>query len=465
MNFTDIVLLACNNLRRNTMRTILTILGVAVGIGALSSMFSFGKGISENVSKSLETNDLFTGLTVSSRDIDIHGVGSRGGALGVMDRDVVPLSDSTIEVMEAWPEVALVFPEIVKPAMVRFNGVQERVNLKAVPVEMGDFAPFSTISRGRFFDSDSEEAVVISKSLLAQMNIRIRDDNSNFAVDNNMTELPLDSILGHDLELITKVYDSERILETMGRGYGGGIPVKDQSTLMKIVGVVENNSFTAGMFAGGVFLPDKSMQDIPSIDFRDLYDLMDGIEGKFGKYNTAHIRVLEHKYLKPVKIRLEKMGFQVFSVGDKLDDIERLFMILDSILAAIGIVALLVAVLGIVNTLIMAIYERRKEIGIMKSLGATQHQIRMIFYLEAAIIGLLGGLLGVVGGTMASQAASSVANSHIGRILDCNIDLFDYSWPMMVGALLLSVVLSVLASVYPASRAARIDPLDALRRE
>ncbi len=465
MNLTDIILLACNNLRRNLMRTILTILGVAVGIGALSSMFSFGKGISENVSSSLETNDIFTGLTVSARDIDINGIGSRGSAMEVMGRKVVPLNDSTIDAIAEWPEVALVFPEVVKPASVRFMGASERVNLKAVPVEMGGFAPFNAIKRGRFFDDNEEQSVVISKSLLAQMNIRIKDDNTNFAVGDNMDEIPLDELLGSDIEIVTKVFDTDKILESLTGHRSSGMPVKDQTTKLKIVGVVENNSFTAGMFAGGLFLPAETIHDIPSIDFQDLFDIMDGTSGKFGKYNTAHIRVREHKHLKAVKIRLEQMGFQVFSVGDKLDDIERLFMILDSILAAIGTVALLVAVLGIVNTLIMAIYERRKEIGIMKSLGATQHQIRMIFYLEAAIIGFLGGVIGVLCGTVASQTASSVANSHIGRIIDCNIDFFDYSWLMMLGAVLLSVLVSILASIYPANRAAKIDPLDALRRE
>jgi len=464
MNLNDILLLALNNLRRNTMRTILTILGVAVGIGALSSMFSFGKGISENVATSLETNDLFTGLTISARDIDIHGVGNRESTINTLGRSVVPLNDSTIQEVESWPEVALVFPEIVKHASVSFRGSTQMVKLMAIPMEMGVFAPFSTITRGRFFESNFETSVVISKSLLAQMNIRIKDDNSNFAISDNMVEVPLDSILGQDLDIVTKVFDPDKILASVGHR-SGSLPVMDKTTKMRIVGVVENNSFTAGMFAGGVFIPAESIDDIPSIDFQDLYDLMDGTTGKFGKYNTAHIRVSDHKHLKPVKIRLEKMGFQVFSIGDKLDDIERLFMILDSILAAIGTVALLVAVLGIVNTLIMAIYERRKEIGIMKSLGATQHQIRMIFYFEAAIIGLIGGIFGILGGTLASKAASSVANSQIGKILDCSIDYFDYSWLMMLCAVALSVLISVLASIYPASRAAKIDPLDALRRE
>jgi putative ABC transport system permease protein len=212
-------------------------------------------------------------------------------------------------------------------------------------------------------------------------------------------------------------------------------------------------------------MPSQAIDYVPCIDLRSVYYIMDGKADNTSKYGSVHIRVKEHHHLKAVKFRLEEMGFQVFSVGDKLDDIENIFLMLDSIFAAVGVIALLVSVLGIVNTLIMAIYERRKEIGIMKSLGATQWQIKLIFYVEAALIGLLGGVCGVVGGKLASQAASSFANTQIGKIIGCNLEFFDFSWTLALVAVLFSVVISVAASIYPANRAAGIDPLDALRRE
>ncbi|MCQ2252408.1 MAG: ABC transporter permease [Bacteroidales bacterium] len=446
MTLSDIVLLAVNNLKRNTMRTVLTTLGVAVGIGSLASLVSFGQGISGNVTKAMEGNDIFTGLSLTSRDIDFDNIGL-GRSTPISDKPIVPLNDSTLDIFRQWDEVAMVYPEIIKHATVKLADRQISLNLKGVPVEMKDFAPFSTITHGRFFEKPDEPYVIITRNMLMQMEI----------------DLPLDSLVGRELEIVTKVFDHDKINLISSRSRE--LPIKNESTFLKIIGVVEGSSFTGGMFSSGVFLTPDVLELVPSINIRNVYDIIEGTEGLYGKYSSAHIRVRDHQDLKPVRNRVEQLGFQVFSIGDKLDDIERLFFMLDSILAAIGTVALLVSVLGIVNTLIMAIYERRKEIGIMKSLGATMIQIKLIFYFEAAFIGALGGVMGVIGGKLASQAASSLANSQIGKIIDCEIEYFQFSWGLVFLSILFSILISVLASIYPANKASMIDPLDALRRE
>jgi ABC-type antimicrobial peptide transport system permease subunit len=462
MRFSDIILLALNNLRRNTMRTILTTLGVAVGIGSLAAMMSFGQGISGSVAQSIESNDIFTGMTISSREIVTYTSGSKRDIFAG-DKRVTPLDDSALNCMKAWQEVAIVFPEVLKPATINLAGRSTTTNLKAVPVEMANFSPFDKISHGRFFSKVDEPKVLISKSLLEQMRIFIEGDNINPELIDGAVVLPEDSIIGAELEIVTKVFDPDKIRLVSTKG--SDLPIKNEYSSLKIVGIVENSSFAAGMFSGGVFLPSGAIDFIPCIDIRNIYDIIDGVDGKYGKYNTVHLRVNDHKELKVVKNRLEDMGFKVFSIGDKLDDIEKLFFMLDTILAAIGTIAMLVSALGIVNTLMMSIYERRKEIGIMKSLGGTQIQIRLIFYCEAMIIGLLGGIFGVLGGILASQAASKVANSQVGGLIGCDIEYFEFSWALVLLAVGFSVVVSLAASVYPANKASRIDPLDALRRE
>ena len=198
---------------------------------------------------------------------------------------------------------------------------------------------------------------------------------------------------------------------------------------------------------------------------RNVYDIINDQQGKYGKYTSVHVRVKEFSQLKTVKQRIEEKGFNVFSIGDKLEDFEKIFFLLDTVLAVIGTIALLISIFGIVNTLIMAIYERRKEIGIMKSLGATSRQIKFIFYFEAAIIGLIGGIVGVSGGKLLSQFSSRVANSQLGNFIDSNIEYFSYSWKIVFLSILFSVAICIIASIYPADKASKIDPLNALRRE
>ena len=465
MKASDIAILALYNLRRNTMRTILTSLGVAVGIGSLAAMISFAQGITGNISRSMENNDIFTGITATSRSFDLDDPGTRSNNIFSQDnKPEVPLNDSVIDGIRSWQEVAIAFPVVSKPATIQIAGRSVKASLKAVPMEMGEYPPFANITRGRFFNKADEPKVIVSRQMLQQMHIILDDDNDNIGLGGDLLTLPLDSVLGAELTIITKVFDAQKL--DFANPRKGELPLSNEYTKLQIVGIIDNGAFSSGVFSGSdVCLPSKAIDYVPCIDLRSIYDIMDGKTDSKAKYSSVHIRVNEHKNLKTVKYKLEKMGLQVFSVGDKLDDIEHIFLMLDSIFAAVGVIALLVSVLGIVNTLIMAIYERRKEIGIMKSLGGTQWQIKLIFYVEAALIGLIGGICGVAGGKLASQAASSFANTQIGKIIGCDLEFFDFSWTLAFTAIIFSVIISVAASIYPANRAASIDPLDALRRE
>lgn len=459
MKISDIILLAFNNLKRNTLRTVLTMLGVAVGIGTLSSMVSLGRGVSQNISSQMSRNDLFTGLTISSRDFGFDS-SPQSSRLLTTERQVVPLTDSTIYDLEQKDEVAVVFPELIKPAVIVFKGRSVNANIKAVPVKMGGFYPFDNIKLGEFYSSESEPCVVLSKNVLNRMGIytdKISSESPSSVL------MPADSIIGADIEIITKIFDIEKIdLITSSKKQ---LPLKNDTTILRVKGIVETNSFSAGIFSDGIFLPTKTCEYIPCIDLQNVYDIINGNAGKYGKYNSLHVRVKEHSMLRKVKNEAEADGFQVFSIGDKLDDFERVFFMLDSILAAVGIIALVLSVFGIVNTLLMAIYERRKEIGIMKSLGATSSQVKLIFYFEAAMIGFAGGLIGVLCGKIASAASSRIANSQLENFIDSNIEYFTYSWEIVLLSVLFSVVVSIAASIYPAGKASKIDPLNALRRE
>ncbi len=465
MKASDIAILAFYNLRRNTMRTILTSLGVAVGIGSLAAMISFAQGITENISLSMENNDIFTGLTATSRAIDPDDPGSsRGTNILSQNKEEVPLNDSVISGIGEWNEVAIAFPIVSKPATIQLAGRSVKASLKAVPMEMGGYPPFINITRGRFFKSADEPRVIVSRQMLQQMKILIEGESDNVGLGGDVLVLPLDSVIGKELTVVTRVFDVSKFSTANPRK--NELPLSNEYTSLRIAGIIDNGAFSSGVFnSSDVFIPSKAIDYVPCIDLRSIYDIMDGKIDSKNKYGSVHVRVKEHRNLKTVKFWLEEMGLQVFSVGDKLDDIENLFLMLDSIFAAVGVIALVVSVLGIVNTLIMAIYERRKEIGIMKSLGGTQFQIKLIFYVEAAFIGFVGGVCGVAGAKLASQAASSFANTQIGKIIGCNLEFFDFSWTLALAAILFSVVVSVLASVYPANRAASIDPLDALRRE
>jgi putative ABC transport system permease protein len=141
------------------------------------------------------------------------------------------------------------------------------------------------------------------------------------------------------------------------------------------------------------------------------------------------------------------------------------FAILDLFLGIFGSLALAVASIGIVNTLVMAILERRREIGIMKALGASDVEIKKLFFAEAGVMGLMGGAAGVALGWIIGRAINLGTNIYLTRLNFPPEQIwFVPSW-LVAGAIVFAVLVSLVSGLYPASRAARLDPVQALRYE
>lgn len=159
------------------------------------------------------------------------------------------------------------------------------------------------------------------------------------------------------------------------------------------------------------------------------------------------------------------MGLAVICLADELKEFKREFIILDTILGAIGAVALIVAALGIINTMVTSILERVREIGIMKAIGGSEADIRSIFFVEAGTVGLLGGIFGLGLGWLVTRIGNLVVNRYLRPEGFAPVDLFHIPMWLMLGALVFSLVVCLVAGLYPATRAARVDPVDALRHD
>jgi len=208
----------------------------------------------------------------------------------------------------------------------------------------------------------------------------------------------------------------------------------------------------------------KHQKKIPSLGFNNVWDLLgDDLPGD--NYGSIYVRVKDMKMTKGVVDTLKHKGLNVFAFSEELKEIKRAFMIMDSLLGAIGLIALVVAALGIINTMLMSILERTREIGIMKSIGGSEGEIKIIFFVEAASIGLIGAIFGLGLGWLVTRVANAVMNSQL-RPQDLpSVDLFSFPLWLMLGAIAFSVFISLAAGLYPAIRAARIDPVKALRHD
>jgi hypothetical protein len=183
-------------------------------------------------------------------------------------------------------------------------------------------------------------------------------------------------------------------------------------------------------------------------------------------YDAAVVRVTDPVLLTSVRQKLTEAGFGSFSIVDELDQIRTVFLIIDSVLGLLGGISLLVASFGIANTMIMSILERTREIGIMKAIGAEDREIKLIFFVEAAVIGVSGGVIG----TLLAWGVDGIANRLAYRFIlkpqgASFIDFFSLPPYLSVGAVLFALLISIMAALYPAARAARIDPVRALRHD
>jgi ABC-type antimicrobial peptide transport system permease subunit len=169
--------------------------------------------------------------------------------------------------------------------------------------------------------------------------------------------------------------------------------------------------------------------------------------------------------VKETQEAIKKMGFSTYSILDASKGLNRFFMFLDLFLGIFGSLAIAVASLGIVNTLVMAILERRREIGIMKAIGASDADVQKLFFVEASSMGAFGGALGILLGWTIGRVINIGTNIYLQRNQIPPENFWYVPWWLVALAMGFSIVVSLVAGIYPASRAAKLDPVQALRHE
>lgn len=467
----DLIKLGLANLWKTKLRSILTIMGVVVGIGSLVSMVSFGTGMEKNVTDAFHSDDLFTSITVLSPNSP-QQVFLRGSIADTGQSESVPLTDSLLEVIREIDGVEMAYPEITFPAKVILDDQESNMIVQAVPASLGKFKPYNELFAGSFFTSDSVASVVLRWETLYRMKIIVDDPEnpielSEEDIQRGYRKVSPDSLIGQPIELISATLNIQGIIKSV---FSGSMDLSstifsESSVRFMICGILKrSSSFSTRLLQGGILIPFDKAADIPRLDFSHVTDLLNP-EGEVSDYNSFYVRVDDMGSMPKVMDALKELNVETFSIADQLSEIRRGLMIMDSMLGAVGVIALLVASLGIINTMLMSILERTKEIGIMKAIGGSEPDIRKIFFVEAASIGLIGAIFGLGLGWVVTRIANYVANSQILSLGEEPIELFYFPVWLILGAIIFSILVSLGAGLYPAIRASRIDPVKALRRE
>jgi ABC-type antimicrobial peptide transport system permease subunit len=180
-------------------------------------------------------------------------------------------------------------------------------------------------------------------------------------------------------------------------------------------------------------------------------------------YIGAKVKIFAAENMGVIRDEIINMGFFVSALQDTIDQVKKIFSIVQIVLGLFGFVALIVSAIGMFNTMTVLLLERTNEIGIMRSIGVTRNDVRKLFMFEAMIMGFLGGLggvlLGHLGGVLANLGINLLARSFGGQALS----LFSRPFSFIIIIIIFSTIIGFITGIFPAQRAAKIKPLDALR--
>ncbi len=417
----DIIQSALRNLGRRPVRNVLTAGGVLIGIVTLVAMVSFGVGVQREVQRNFETIGL-ENLFVSPQFAEPDGFDP------FAEPEVeTPLNPAAVAEITALPEVVSVTPVLNLPSGMDITLTRGEMNLP-VFISGGEGMPF------RFGPPGRSDMVAGTDLLQNQSGAILPVGLADQLLAEGET---YDNLIGEPLRLTVALPRGESAdFTTRVVGIQDGF-----STRSLDVGVAEREAMIAWWFDDPDYLDSQG-------------------------YDQLIVRTTDLAVVTAVTATLREKGYQVQSLDAILDVANQVLSLMQALLGSVGGLALLVAALGVANTMMMAIYERTREIGVLKALGASAREIRRMFTVEAAMIGLIGGFFGLIFGTLLGRLVDWIGHRFLINEGVTGVgQLSVVPWWLALGSLAFAALIGILAGLYPAARAAKLDPVTALRHE
>ncbi len=524
MRSADLFGLALSALWQQKLRTILTTLGVVFGSFALLASLSVREGVSETVVREysrfgeLRRIDVHPQMTVVKaadpkppKDTpEVRGAMSearrqrlarqfaerkqREGNRSGQPFAKVPLTPELVRAIAALPHVRSARPEFIQEGRVALGGKVEQALTVAAPL---DDEPFrKRLIAGTYLRPGDERGVVVTEYLLyllgvtdeadlakapsRKLRLEFRTGFESPRVLLNLLQGPAAQVTARDEQLLDRVLARlPEALDKMGLSDvekaaarklllpepslpgGGAVVVGEEFTIRGVLRVAEEAETRTpwGWLQGSadVLLPMKAAEDLylrvprnRTIGFQHLRVEVDAVE-----------------HVKEVKQQIEGMGLRTSALMEMVERDQFTYRLIFTAMTVGAVVSLLVASLGITNTMLMSVLERVREIGVMKAVGARDGHIQLIFLVEGALVGLVGGLLGLLLGWVAHFPGDTWVRATVesGLSLKLEHSIFAFPWWLVAGVPVFACLVTTLAALYPARRAARVNPIAALRHD
>ncbi len=467
MKIPDLAELALRNLRESLLRNLLTTIGISVGVASLVAMLSLGIGLQQLFSRRLAKSGLFDTVLVTSRR-DLRGMGREEERNAPAPAESRILDETARIEIEHLPNVLEANPDIRFITELRYDDKPHLTMIAALPSSAKSNDAFEGM-QGSFFSSDTAAEVILQKTFAEEL---LGKSPSRGIDETNVADLAK-PLLGKELTMryaqrssapsrpapandITNIGDSLA---------SAAYSVISREQKLKIVGVADlDPESMRGPARAKVFLPLQLAESLHVMQPTDLREISRAASDQ-PVYSSISARVKDPAQVQLVEDAIKKMGFGTFSILDASRGLQQVFRVLYAFLGIFGSLALIVASIGIVNTLVMAILERRREIGIMKAIGASDGDVKKLFFAEAGAMGIFGGVVGVILGWAIGQVINLGTNVYLKNQGFPPEHFWAVPWWLVAFAILFAFIVSLISGLYPAGRAARLDPVQALHYE
>lgn len=430
MSSFDLISMAIRNLWKRKLRTFLTVLGVVIGTASIVVMISVGIGMNEGYKEQIEQMGSLNVISV----YEPHSFEANGNSKNVV------LDNKALETFRNIDGVEVVTPVKEMSLKLVSGRYASDIYVQGILPETMEAMGYK-ISEGRFLQEGDGLNIVLGSYVLESFynpklswQYRWRNTNSiTIDWENDKFEFTTDYNYGTssaDKSIKAKKIEVIGVLDSLGESWDCVMPLSQVEKL----------------------LAEKEKQDKTSGNNNTK---------KNGTYEMVKIKVADLNNVTPIQDKINDMGYQTSSLKESLNAMQSTSKMLQMVLGAIGAVSLLVAAIGITNTMVMSIYERTREIGVMKVIGATLPDIKRLFLTEAAFIGFMGGLVGAALSYLTSILVNYIGINYAGQT--SNLSLIP-PWLAFLG-IGFATVIGILSGYFPARRAMNLSALSAIKTE
>lgn len=444
MRISDLIKMGLRNLMRRKARTALTVLGVIIGTISIVAMVSIGIGMNQSFEKQFMENGSMTIIRIEQNG-DI--LDSDGNWIGSKDQ---VLDDTLVEQLRGIKHIKAIAPVLDASAQLYSGKYEAYMQIRAIGVDaFGEFG-FPELTVGAYPTAENNKAIVFSPYSLTDFGYYTGRKYETKEVDP-----ATDNIIFKFNEW--KYTRNERKKEFE-------LKISDYAVMAES----DNWEYNYYSYMDVEYFKELYTQYANTLKLEDRKKAMAEIE----KYSFILINVDNMNNVTEVQDSIKELGYLTYSDMQYLEPLQQTSKMLQTVLGAIGALAMIVSAINIANTMIMSIYERTKEIGIMKVLGCLVKDVKKLFLFESAMIGLIGGLIGIGLSYIASWAINKyggplfetiMQSSGVYDVGDAKFSVIPFWLPFLAAGF--GMLVGVLAGYFPARRATKISAIEAMKTD